>query len=100
MGGKGLGIKPLSNKIVFSNYIDRGNGIRCITGKEIDVTDEAIYCVYEWMKKKLEKDKKNTTQELTFRDKYTMVMFRTSEYNKIMKKLNAKRRNKNENNKM
>ena len=81
--GKGLGLKPLSNKIIFSSYIDRGNGIRCITGKETDVTDEAIYCVYEWMKKMLEKDKKNTAQELTFDDGYTMIMCKTKQLDKV-----------------
>lgn len=81
--GKGLVLKPLSNRIIFSSYIDRGNGIKCITGKETDVTDEAIYCVYKWMKKMVEKDKQNRSKELTFDDGYTMVMFRTEQLDKV-----------------
>ena len=88
--GKGLGIKPISNKIVFSSYIQKENGLRIITGKEIDLTDEAIYCVYEWMKRGLEKNKKNSTQEVTFDDGYTLVMYRTGDFEKIKEKLEMK----------
>ncbi len=88
---KGLGLLPISNRIVYSRYKQQ-KGWREIVGESQDLTEEAIGVVFQYLQAQYENNKGTTAYETTYvNSPYICVMFKKEDYEKIKQKCQEKK---------